>query len=95
MKFKKDVILLFSWSQRPDLNRGPTDYELLQNVANKGISPLYRTNSAKFLRFASPIRRKSAENSGQVKAVFRGLRLPNQHDPAPRILAIRNHCLEH
>jgi hypothetical protein len=27
MKFRGAVSLLFSWSQRPDLNRGPTDYE--------------------------------------------------------------------
>ena len=27
MKFKKAVSLLFCWSQRGDLNSGPTDYE--------------------------------------------------------------------
>ncbi len=37
-KCRKAVSLLFSWSQRPDLNRGPTDYDqqiayILHNLA--------------------------------------------------------------
>jgi hypothetical protein len=28
MNYRDAVSLLLSWSQRPDLNRGPTDYEL-------------------------------------------------------------------
>lgn len=40
--FIESVSLLFSWSQRPDLNRGPTDYEsvaLPAELQRRGARP--------------------------------------------------------
>jgi hypothetical protein len=70
MRLENAVSLLFSWSQRADLNRGPTDYEFLLTVPSKEIKPILRDNSAIFLRTGFPISRKSAENSGHFGALL-------------------------
>jgi len=70
MRLENAVSLLFSWSQRADSNRGPTDYEFLSVVDSKGFRPLSRTNLRIFMRFCFPIRRKSAENSEAFGTTF-------------------------